>query len=118
MKTHHILFVLLIIFPGILYAGGKPYYSIGEKEKHELITKTASVQVGDSYESVISKLGKPTFDTFLIEKERNEPIGRTLKYYTTIWEKGLVNEKHDKLILIVFDEADRVREIQFNLEND
>ena len=115
---------LLFILPSALAWPGepsnhtKPYFSVNPDEKLQLLTKAKAVQIGDTYDSVISRLGKPTYDRMMIRKDNREIIGRSLKYYIVRWEEGLVNEIHDQLVIIYFDTSDNVQKVILKIKED
>jgi hypothetical protein len=88
-----------------------PFFQLDASAKRKLVEKALTLKVGDSFETVTNTLGAPTFDQKLVRKERNEVIGRSLKYYAVVWERGLVNELHDELVDVMLDETDRVRSV-------
>lgn len=123
MKSVLITLLLLILSSGLVRSGEtpdniKPYFSLSSDEKLNLVTKAKTVQIGETYDSVISKMGKPTYDQMMTRKENREIIGRSLKYYTVRWENGFVNEIHDQLIIIFFDANDHVADIMFKIKDD
>jgi hypothetical protein len=110
------LFLILFTMSGVVWADEKkPYFQISSSEKREMVRKAATIQIGDSYESVVSKLGKPTYDQVLMEKKGREIIGRGLKFYASIWEKGSVNILYDQLISVFLDPEDRVKNVSIKI---
>ena len=89
----------------------RPSFHLDSAAKRKLVEKAVGLRVGDSPQTVIGALGKPTFDAPLVRKEDGRKIGRSLKYYAVRWEPGLVNELLDELVDIALDENDRVRSV-------
>ena len=114
----------LLILPAVLAWSGEssnatnPYFALSSDEKLQLLAKAKTVQIGDTYDSVLSKLGKPTYDNILARKENREIIGRSLMYYAVRWEEGLVNEIHDQLVIIYFDTSDKVQKVHIKIKKD
>jgi len=92
-------------------ASTRPSFRMDMSSKHKLVEKAGALIRGDSFQTVIGALGKPTFDLPLVRKEDGRKIGRSLKYYAVVWETGLVNELHDELVDVALDENDRVRSV-------
>lgn len=92
----------------------KYYYEMDKKHQNKLLENLKFIELGASLKDVIIILGKPTYDQKGYSK-RGQFICRTLKYYVKIWRKGLVNEKHDRLIRLVFDSKDTLIEINSNV---
>ena len=80
-----------------------------------MVEKAITLKVGDSFQTVTNTLGVPTKDQRLARKEDSRAIGRSLKYYAVIWERGLVNELHDELVDVTLDERDRVRSVRIRV---
>ena len=119
-----VLLILLIFIPSraISVDGrvdeSKLYFSISQIEKQKMVEKAKEIKVGETYESVLSKLGKPTHDDLVMRKKNNEIIGRALKYCAVKWEKGLVNEIHDRILSIYLDKDDRVKSVYIKVYAD
>jgi len=92
-----------------------PFFELDGPARRALVEKALSLERGDSRQSVIEKLGKPTYDAALARKEDQRPVGRTLKYYAVVWEAGVVNELHDQLVAVFLDEHDRVRSVEIHV---
>jgi hypothetical protein len=92
-----------------------PSFQLDASAKRKLVEKAAALKVGDSFQTVTNALGAPTFDQTLARKESSRTIGRSLKYYAVIWERGLVNELHDELVDVTLDERDRVRSVRIRV---
>ena len=123
MRIFLLAIVLIIISSGLVFAEegndpSKPYFSMDLDKKRELLKNAKTIKVGDSYETVPTKLGKPTYDHFVGLKETHEITGRRISYYAVVWKENLVNEKHDQLISISFDKADRVKSIHIKMKPD
>ncbi len=88
-----------------------PSFQLDAQAKRLLVSKATSIKPGDSYQSVIKKLGKPTHDEKLAQKESDRIVGRNLSYYAVIWKDGLVNELHDELVDVFLDEHDLVKSV-------
>lgn len=93
-----------------------PSFQLDAKAKSMLIEKAKNVKQGDSYRSVIKKLGTPTYYRTIVRKENSRVIGRNLSYYAVIWEYGSVNEKKDELVDIFLDENNRVKSIKIRVK--
>ena len=119
-----ILPILLVIISSLaISADGtteeqKPYFSLSLAGQQNLVKKAKKVNMGDSYQTVLSKLGKPDSDDILMRKQSNEIIGRSLKYKAVTWEKGLVNLLHDRHVSVYLDNANRVVEVNIKLDID
>lgn len=86
------------------------YFEMDEAKQKVLLEKLERVNLGDSRRTVINQLGIPTYDQENITKAGRH-IGRTLKYYLKIREKGLVSEKYDRRVRLEFDTDDRLTRI-------
>lgn len=112
MRTLAVLILLLAI------AGRTeqhPSFQLEASAKRKLVEQAMALKIGDSFQTVTNALGTPTFDQKLARKESSRTIGRSLKYYAVIWERGLVNELHDELVDITLDERDRVRSVRIRV---
>jgi hypothetical protein len=85
-----------------------PFFHLDASAKRALVEKALTLRPGDSYETVVGRLGKPKIDKVLMRKESTRVVGRTLKYYAVIWDSGLVNELHDELVDVFLDPTDHV----------
>jgi hypothetical protein len=92
-----------------------PAFQLDAQAKRALVGHALALHAGDTVESVIASLGKPTYDQTLTPKQSSEPIARTLKYYAVVWETGRVNEIHDQLVDIVFDADGRLQRIDIQV---
>ena len=92
-----------------------PSLQLDASAKRKLVEKATALKVGDSFETVTNALGTPTFDQKLARRKSSRVVGRSLKYYAVIWERGLVNELHDELVDITLDERDRVRSVRIRV---
>lgn len=95
-----------------------PYFQLDAPSKKALVEKAKAIKLGDSYQSVVSVLGKPTFDNRLMRKENNGVVGRSIKYYAVIWQSGSVNELRDELVNVFFDDSDRVKSVTIRVRLD
>lgn len=93
----------------------QPWFQLDAHAKRALTEKAATVKAGDSYESVIRKLGKPTHDEKLARKESDRVIGRALRYDAVIQEQDLVNDLMDEFVEVFLDERNRVRSVQIRV---
>jgi len=93
------------------------YFAMEEFKQRELLQKVSGLKLGDFREEVIKRLGPPTYDHKFYTKEKGEFRGRTLMYYLKIWEKDLVNEKHDRFVMLQFDTGDRLTKIIQKVED-
>ncbi len=92
------------------------YLFLEETKQRELLQKVSQLKLGDSRREAINRLGPPTFDRADVTKE-GRFIGRTVVYYLKIWEKDLVNEKHDRLLRLEFDTGDKLTKITQKVED-
>ena len=92
-----------------------PSFQLDTSAKRKLVVKTTTLKVGDTFKTVTNVLGVPTFDQKLTHKENGRIFGRSLSYYAVIWERDLVNEFHDELVVVTLDENDRVRSIRIKV---
>ena len=92
------------------------YLVLEETKQRELLQKVSQLKLGDSRREAINRLGPPTFDRADVTKEGGF-IGRTVVYYLKIWEKDLVNEKHDSLVRLEFDTGDKLTKITKKVED-
>ena len=107
------LFTLLLVTTA--RAEQHPSFQLDASAKRKLVERATALKVGDSFQTVTNTLGAPTFDQKLARKESSRVIGRSLKYYAVIWERGLVNELHDELVDVTLDEHDRVRSVRITV---
>ncbi len=88
-----------------------PSSRVTTEVKARLLTQALKLRKGDSFETVIKSMGKPTLDELLSKKESSKIIGRELRYYLVRWEDGLVNERNDELISVWLDASNFVKSI-------
>lgn len=93
----------------------KYFYEMEEKKKEEFFKKLDLIKIGDSVQRVKTVLGEPTYDQKLVGK-KGEYVVRVLKYYIKILEKDIVNEKYDKSVRLLFNEENKLTEIESNIE--
>jgi hypothetical protein len=94
----------------------KYYFEMDIKAQEEFFKKLKIIKVGDSVQKVKSILGEPTYDQTGVSKEKGEFRARVLKYYIKILEKGLVNEKYDRSVRLIFNVQGVLIEIDSNVE--
>ncbi len=88
----------------------RPYLVLEEVKQRELLQKVAQLKLGDWRLDVKRLLGASSCDRADWTKE-GRFIGWTLVYYLEIWEKDLVNEKHDSFVRLEFDTDGRLTKI-------
>lgn len=94
-----------------------PYFEMSVAETESFREGVGRIQIGDTSETVIRVLGRPTYDQTVAGKEPSASIrGRSLKYYVRRYERGLVNEKQDRLVSIFVDLSNRVVRITSNCD--
>jgi len=103
--------VLLILCNKPVYASQDPFLEVSISEKKELLEKIIKINIGDSYQKVISTLGKPTSEQPLAQKGFNKIIGKEIVYSAVIWEQNLVNEYYDEYITIFLNEDNAVKNV-------
>jgi len=92
------------------------YFVMEENRQRVLLQKVSQLKVGDLRTEVIKQLGSPSYDRLDATKE-GRALGRSVMYYLRIWEKDLVNEKHDRFILLEFNMEDRLTRILKRVED-
>jgi hypothetical protein len=92
-----------------------PFWTLTAGEKRKLLVGAATLKPGDTYDQVVTALGKPTFDRQLIPKGSNVSHGRSLRYQAVVWEENLTNELHDEWVFVVLDTNGAVREVTIRL---
>ena len=92
----------------------KYYYEMDKKHQLELLENLKLIKLGSSVDEVIKILGKPTSDENLYSKKGVFKC-RYISYYLKRWRKDLVNEKHDKLVWLVFDSKNNLIRIGSNV---
>ena len=110
-STMKILALLLFLVAPVVLAEQHPSFQLDATAKRKLVEKASALKVGDSFQTVTNALGTPTFDGTFASKESGRRVGRSLKYYAVIWQRGLVNQFNDELVDITLDERGRVRSI-------
>jgi len=89
------------------------YYEMSPNDIDKFLKKVYSLKKGMSVEEVIKVLGQPDNIQEIRGKELDSPYrGQMLTYYLKKWRKDLVNEKKDKYVLIIFDEFNKMKELQ------
>jgi hypothetical protein len=106
---------LILLLVTAARAEQHPSFELDASAKRKLVERAATLKVGDSFQTVTNALGVPTVDQRLARKESSRVIGRSLKYYAVIWERGLVNELHDELVDVMLDEKNRVRSVRIKV---
>jgi len=94
----------------------QPFFQMNAKAKLSLVEQAKTLKSGDSYQTVISRLGVPTYDQIAMRKENNHIIGRNLKYYAVKWDANLVNEIQDELVYVFLDEKHHVQSVQIKVK--
>ena len=107
------LFMMLVA--SVARADQHPSFQLEASAKRKLVEKATALKVGDSFQVVTNALDVPTFDQKLARKESSRIIGRSLRYYAVIWERGLVNELHDELVDVTVDGKDRVHSVRIRV---
>jgi hypothetical protein len=92
-----------------------PAVQLDAQAKRKLVERSLALHIGDTVPSVITSLGKPSYDQMLTPKQSAAPVGRSLKYYAVIWESGLVNDLHDQLVDLTFDASGRLQRIDIRV---
>ncbi len=92
-----------------------PWFQLDAHAKRVLVEKAVAIKPGDSRESVIAKLGKPTRDQSVAPKQGTRVTRRYLSYYAVIQERDLVNELMDEYVEVVLDERNRVRSVHIRV---
>jgi hypothetical protein len=92
-----------------------PAWTLSPAEKRKLVQAASTLRAGDSYETVVAALGKPTYDQVGVAKESDRVIGRSLRYYAVRWETGLVNELHDELVHVWLDPQNIVKSVSIRI---
>ena len=89
------------------------YYEMSPNDIDKFMKKVYSLKKGMSVEEVIKVLGQPDNIQEIRGKELDSPYrGQMLTYYLKKWRKDLVNEIKDKYVLIIFDEFNKMKELQ------
>ncbi len=86
-------------------------FVMDEAKQRELLQKLSQMRLGESRANVIRKLGTPSHDREIRTKERGEFRGHLVTYYIKIWDKELVNTKHDRFVMLRFDTNDSLTKI-------
>lgn len=88
------------------------YYEMSQKDIDKFLKKVYTLKKGMSVEEVIKILGQPDNIQEIRGKELDSPYrGQMLTYYLKKWRKDLVNERKDKYVLIIFDEFNKMEEL-------
>ncbi len=113
LKSLFLLFALATASAGA--ASQLPWFQLDAHAKRVLVEKAVAIKPGDSRDSVIAKLGKPTRDERVAPKQSSRVTGRHLSYYAVIQEQDLVNELMDEYVEVVLDERNRVRSVHIRV---
>jgi len=92
------------------------YFVLDQTKRRELLQKVSELKLGDSRANVITRLGTPGYDRPDVTKD-GKTLGRSVVYYLKIWEKDLVNEKHDRFIRLEFNTGDHLTKIVQRVED-
>lgn len=84
------------------------YFEMSPGERAAFVSKLAQVRLGETRAEVEKLLGKPTSDESAARKEDGSFLARCVDYYVTVYEKDLVNEKHDEYVGLYFDASDHL----------
>lgn len=80
------------------------FYMMSQEEYNAFKTGIKNLSKGDSYDKIIRRLGKPYSDEYVRGKRFDSPIlSRYLFYYIKQYKENLVNERHDRYVIIVLD---------------
>ena len=111
-------FVTALLFATIATSASAATSSIklGPAEKRALVEKAMTLKRGDTYDQVVQRLGKPTFDNAAKANAGSQRfIMRSMKYYA-VFGPGNPNEYTDEFVSIILDKSDRVRSIDIRVE--
>jgi len=84
------------------YPVERPYISLSENEKTELVKRFNSLNLGDSLDQVVLKVGKPYDDYVTADKKNGKFINHYIRYYFYKLKSKSVNEKFDQSITLFF----------------
>lgn len=94
------------------------FYEMKKKDIEKLKEGVKNLSIGDDYNKIIKILGEPTFYYPIQGKKYNAPItGYQMSYYTKIFKKNLVNEIHDRYVLIILDKNHNLKKIILNISD-
>jgi len=83
-------------------------------KRDELMRGLLDVKLGNTYSTIIKRLGPPTYDQRLVKKDGTFH-SRVLSYYVKKWRKNIVNEKYDQLVRLEFSQSNVLVGIKSNI---
>jgi len=89
------------------------YYEMPPGETREMLSKADALHIGDTDETIIRQLGKPTYDQKLCDKKDVAKYTRVLKYYVKKKDKDLVSELYDQYVRFELDPSGILLKVQF-----
>lgn len=93
------------------------YFEMKAEDLKKLSGNIEKIQIGDRLTRVLDLLGEPTVAHYSVGKRHPDAkVYKMISYYAKIWEKGFINEKHDKLVRFDFDSNDRLLKIDSNVD--
>jgi hypothetical protein len=75
-----------------------------------------SLSLGDDYQKIIEMLGKPSLEQKIAGKKYNSPVFYQMTYYTKKYEKDFANGIHDRYIVLILDEKNKLKRIMSNIK--
>jgi len=99
----------------IVQKRNKYYIQLSQHDKSTLFDKASKIQLGDSWEHVKRLLGMADTETKLSPKKENNVIAIVRVYYAQKLDKELVNEDHDQMLRLVFNNNEELIEMTSNI---
>ena len=126
VSEHHVKWALLLV--GCIAASAAaqqslsrsehPHFRVDASTRATLLQHAKSIKPGDTLQTVLARLGQPSYDQVLMRKENREVIGRSLKYYVVRWDQSLVNEIHDEFVDVFLGPNNLVKSVSINVKGE
>lgn len=92
-------------------------WMMDQKTQMEFFERLVNVKIGETRTEIIHRLGLPSYDEVGTRKEDGKFIVRSVTYYIKRLNKELVNEIHDRMVILYFNEKDALTGAFSNVEN-
>ena len=110
MKKLILPFLVMVLLVGAAEesaARRDPSFQLNLAARRGLAEKAIALKWGDSYEVILSKLGKPGDDQPAGQNDRGRRFPRTLKYYAVRWDPDIHDDPHDEFVSISLDSGNK-----------
>jgi hypothetical protein len=122
MKTALLLFLSVAFAVGSSQLIAKepprntPAFELDAAARRALVEKTLALKIGDTYDTAIEKLGKPSNDDEQWFSQPREYVGRAVEYWVVRESKvGSIEINRDQYVFLTFDKDNRLAAIYIRI---